>query len=84
MATLELQKLSKEELESQLASNEQQYQSLQYQHAIAPIQNPSQIRLLRRTIARLKTELRAREIALLEKEGNLKRDKIRARRRKAH
>lgn len=83
MAT-ELQKLSKEELETQLAGTEQQYQSLKYQNAIAPIQNSSQILLLRRTIARLKTELRSREIALLEKEGTLKRDKIRARRRKAH
>jgi large subunit ribosomal protein L29 len=31
-------------------------------HSISPLDNPSQIKQLRRTIARMKTELRQREL----------------------
>ena len=38
------------------------YNQLTLNHAISPLDNPAQIKQLRRTIARMKTELRQREL----------------------
>jgi large subunit ribosomal protein L29 len=38
------------------------YDQMKLNHAISPLENPSQIKQLRRTIARMKTELRQREL----------------------
>ena len=38
------------------------YKNMVLNHAISPLENPSQIKKLRRTIARMKTELREREL----------------------
>jgi large subunit ribosomal protein L29 len=37
-------------------------QQMKLNHAITPLENPSQIKLVRRDIARMKTELRQREL----------------------
>lgn len=84
MATkLELHKLSIEELKAELATVEKQYQGMKYQNLVATLADTSKIAVMRRNVARIKTELRARELAELEKAGPLKRDKIRARRKRA-
>jgi len=36
---------------------------LEFAHAISPLENPMSIRSLRKDIARLKTELRSRQLA---------------------
>lgn len=63
MATTSVKKLSVEELKNVLAQETARYQKLKFAHAITPLQNPMDIRRLRRYIASVKTELRARELA---------------------
>ncbi|MDR4008934.1 50S ribosomal protein L29, partial [Bacteroides sp.] len=38
------------------------YNQMVLNHSISPLDNPAQIKQLRRTIARMKTELRQREL----------------------
>ena len=57
MKQAEIKNLSAEELQSKLAELKAEYQKLTLAHKISPIENPIQIRDLRKTIARLNTEL---------------------------
>lgn len=52
--------LSVEELKSQLVSEKETLVRLKISHAVSPIENPSQIRVSRRLIAKLNTELHAK------------------------
>ncbi len=79
MAKLELKELSVQELNDELESTQKQYYSLKFNNAVATLDNTAEIKSVRRNIARIKTELRARELA----ESTQKRDKIRLRRRLA-
>ncbi|NBC08303.1 MAG: 50S ribosomal protein L29 [Bacteroidetes bacterium] len=80
---LELQDYSDTDLHSELESTEAQYQKLKFDHAIRGLDNPLVLREVRRDIARLKTEIRRRELAKEEAETGLgHRSKIRARRRR--
>lgn len=63
MKNSELKGLSAEELQERLNAEEQKLHKMKFAHAISPIENPMQIRFTRRNIARLKTELRAKELA---------------------
>ena len=47
-----------ERIETEVAN----YQQMILNHSISPLDNPAQIRQLRRTIARMKTVLREREL----------------------
>lgn len=58
----EIKEFPTEELEEKLIALEQQQNSLIMTHAVTPLDNPSQLKELRRTIARLKTELTKREL----------------------
>jgi large subunit ribosomal protein L29 len=81
---LELQDYSDADLASELESTEAQYQKLKFDHAIRGLDNPLVLREVRRDIARLKTEIRRRELAKEEQESGLAhRTKIRARRRRS-
>lgn len=69
-----------EDLAGELERSEDRLIQLRFDHATRGIDNPLELRSLRRNIARLKTELRSRELENLD-EGELnKRRKIRARR----
>lgn len=57
----DITKLSLEELVNTVKSSEEQLGKMQLSHSVSPIENPLQIRTLRRNIARLKTELTKRE-----------------------
>lgn len=57
MKKAEIKNLSVEELKNQLAETKANYNKVKLAHRISPIENPIQIRDLRRTIARLQTEL---------------------------
>ncbi|WP_026999304.1 50S ribosomal protein L29 [Eisenibacter elegans] len=61
MKNEEIKALSQEELESQLRSEKERLFKLKFAHAISPIENPMQIRHVRRDIARLAGELSARK-----------------------
>ncbi len=54
--------LSTPELQERLEQETSQIQKLKLNHAVSPIENPNKIREYKRTIARLKTELRRRAI----------------------
>ncbi|MCB9049192.1 MAG: 50S ribosomal protein L29 [Lewinellaceae bacterium] len=79
---LELQEFSDADLQSELRDTEAQYQKLKFDHAIKGLDNPLVLREVRRDIARLRTEIRRREIASLSQEQVANRSKIRARRRR--
>ena len=53
----EIQNLSKEDLQDKLDEVQKEYETLQLNHAISPLENPIQLRMVRRTIARLKTAI---------------------------
>lgn len=59
----DLNTLSVEDLKQRLQDDAGRLQKLQFNHAVNPLDNPMQIRFMRREIARLKTELKQRELA---------------------
>ena len=60
----ELRELTDKELQERLENAEKDYVQLKIQHSISPLDNPAKITLDRRNIARMKTELRARELKI--------------------
>lgn len=79
---LELQDYTSEDLASELAQTEAQFQRLKFDHAIKGLDNPLTLREVRRDIARLKTEFRRREVAEMSTEDLANRSKKRTRRRR--
>ena len=79
---IELQEFSDADLQSELKETEVQYQKLKFDHAIKGLDNPIKLKEIRRDVARLKTEIRRRELAAFTEEQLGNRSKIRARRRK--
>jgi large subunit ribosomal protein L29 len=49
------------DLKSRIGSSEEQLLKMKISHSVTPMENPMQIRVIRKTIARLKTELGKRE-----------------------
>lgn len=62
MKQSEIKDLSAAELQGKLGELKKTYADLKSAHAISPIENPLQIRTLRRSIARVATELSKREL----------------------
>jgi len=62
MKNSEIKALSGEELTERLNSESTNMQNLRFAHAISPLENPMKVRETKRLIARLKTEVRRREI----------------------
>ena len=58
----EIIELSTQDLKERLEVMEHEYAQLKINHSVSPIDNPAQIRRDRRMIARVKTELRQREL----------------------
>lgn len=79
--TIELQEFSKDDLLNELAETETQYQKMKFDHATKGLENPLVLREVRRDIARLKTEVRRREVSEMSEDQLAKRSRIRARRR---
>ncbi|HRD80870.1 MAG: 50S ribosomal protein L29 [Saprospiraceae bacterium] len=79
---LELQEFTDADLEGELAQLEVQYQKLRFDHALKGLDNPLNIREMRRDIARVQTEIRRREVAAMDEAGLQSRSKIRTRRSK--
>jgi len=63
MKNSELRGLSVDELNSKLSVEKDGYQKLKFAHAITPIENPMKIREARKLIARIETEIRAKELS---------------------
>ena len=62
MKTNEIRKLSTEEINKKIAESKEELFNLRFQQASGNLEKPSRIRELRKTVARLKTILREREI----------------------
>ena len=58
----EIKELSTADLRERLAQMEKEYLQLKVNHAVSPLDNPAKITTDRRMIARVKTELRQREL----------------------
>ncbi len=63
MKNSEIKALTLDELKEKINTESSSLQKLNFAHAISPIENPMKIQQSRRLIARLKTELRAKELA---------------------
>ena len=62
MKSEEIKGLSVNDLKERIAEMKMRYNKLVQSHQISPLENPLQLRADRRMIARLKTELRKREL----------------------
>lgn len=63
MKNSEIRGLSLDELKGKLEAETESLQKLQFAHAITPIENPMRIKEARKLVARLNTEIRAKELA---------------------
>ncbi|PUZ30512.1 large subunit ribosomal protein L29 [Chitinophaga costaii] len=61
-AKLDVKSLNDQDLKEKLSDESLRLKKMSFGHAITPIENPMSIRLLRRDIARLKTELHRRQL----------------------
>ncbi|TBW27442.1 50S ribosomal protein L29 [Gramella sp. KN1008] len=61
MKQSEVKELSVAELQEELDKSRKAYADLKMAHAVSPLENPIQLRAVRRNIARLATELTKRE-----------------------
>jgi large subunit ribosomal protein L29 len=57
-----IQALSIEDLTARITEDEVRLRKLEFAHAITPLENPMSIRNLRREVARLKTQLRNKQL----------------------
>lgn len=62
MKTNEIRKLSTEEINKKISESKEELFNLRMKQATGSLENPGRIRELRKTVARLKTILREREI----------------------
>lgn len=61
MKQKEIIKLSKEDLQDKLVENQKQLEELKMTHSISPLENPLEIKRLRRIVARIKTAVSNQE-----------------------
>jgi len=62
MKIKEIRELTTKEIEERIDTEKNNLQSLKIQHTISPLDNTTQLRVMRRNIARMKTILREREL----------------------
>ena len=62
MKIAEIRELSTAELQERVEADVTRYAQMKMNHAISPLENPEMLKTLRRDIARMKGELRSREL----------------------
>ena len=62
MKIAEIREIATNELAERIQTEVANYNQMVLNHPISPLENPAQIKKLRRTIARMKAELRQREL----------------------
>ncbi len=62
MKQSEIKELSTADLQEKLGALKSNYADLKMAHAITPLENPLQLKSLRKTVARVATELTKREL----------------------
>ena len=63
-----IREMSTNELNERLDEEKKQLDKLKLNHSVSPLENPLKIKLYRKTVARIKTELRKRVIEESTKE----------------
>lgn len=58
-----IQTLNEQDLTARIKEDELRLKKLEFAHAISPLENPMSIRGLRKEIARLKTELKKKQLS---------------------
>ena len=58
MKTAEIKEMSVQDLQERVASEKARLATMKVQHAVSPVENPSEIKKTRRDIARMMTSLR--------------------------
>ncbi|MDA8728482.1 MAG: 50S ribosomal protein L29 [Flavicella sp.] len=61
MKQSEIKELSAAELQEKLAEFKKNYTDLKMAHAISPLESPLQLKVIRKTVARIATEINQRE-----------------------
>ena len=62
MKIAEIREIATNELAERIEAEVANYNQMVLNHSISPLDNPAQIKMLRRTIARMKAELHQREL----------------------
>ena len=62
MKIAEIKELSTAELQERVEADVTRYAQMKMNHAISPLENPELLKKMRRDIARMKGELRSREL----------------------
>ncbi|NRD21037.1 50S ribosomal protein L29 [Winogradskyella eckloniae] len=62
MKQSEIKQLSTAELQEKLSETKKSYTDLKMAHTISPLDNPIQLRVARRAVARVATELTKRDV----------------------
>lgn len=70
MKNSELRGLSLDELRNKLTVEKDNYSKLKFAHSITPIENPMKIRESRKLVARIGTEIRAKESSEISSSTN--------------
>ncbi|MEQ9290506.1 MAG: 50S ribosomal protein L29 [Cyclobacteriaceae bacterium] len=63
MKNSEIKGLSLDELKGRLEAEKENLGKLKFAHSITPIENPTRLKEARKLVARLNTEIRAKELA---------------------
>ena len=58
-----IQGLGEQDLKARIQEDELRLKKLEFAHALSPLENPMSIRNLRREVARLKTELKKKQLS---------------------
>ena len=58
-----IQVLNEQDLQARVKEDEMRLKKLEFAHAISPLESPMAIRNLRRELARLKTELKKKQVS---------------------
>lgn len=61
MKKVDYKSLSLDELNAKLQTEKENLRRLSFSHAISPLENPASIRFTKKEIARINTELRAKQ-----------------------
>jgi len=62
MKQIDIKDLSVEDLTEKFTEQKEVLTKLKLNHSVSPLENPMQIKVVRKTIARLNTELRKRQL----------------------
>lgn len=64
MKNQEIIELTTDELKERIATEKAALNKLKMNHVVTPLENPGEIKKLRRTVSRMMTELRKRELTV--------------------